>query len=116
MAITKGTTVRFAYKSTPRNTTRTDMLAVWQADPATILAIKRSGRRNRSVVAALVVKFWPWIIGVPAAMDATVWAVNRAMRAADAQSERAARAEQQHGWVMQGDDRGVYGEYRPAEP
>ena len=68
------------------------------------------------LAAALVVKLWPWIVGSTAVIVVVVWA----RRVADRHSERvgskrrrlaelAARADQQHEWVMAGDDRGIYG-------
>ena len=67
-------------------------------------------------IVGLIIKFIWWIIGAAALVGlfflirAIVRADARA-RAALAQrmSELAARADQQHNWVMQGDDRGVYG-------
>jgi nitrate/nitrite transporter NarK len=78
------------------------------------------------IVAALVVKFWPYIVGTVAGIVVIVWLVRYGMRAADLSWEReqskrrrlaelAARADQQHEWVMRGDPRGTYGEY-PAAP
>ncbi len=59
--------------------------------------------------------FW-WIIAI-AAVAALFWMAQRAFReiaAAEAAEARrqaavAKRADQQHRWVLQGDDRGVYG-------
>jgi lysylphosphatidylglycerol synthetase-like protein (DUF2156 family) len=59
--------------------------------------------------------FW-WIVAA-AAVVALAWMAQRAFReieaeeAADARRRAAlvARADQQHAWVLQGDDRGVYG-------
>jgi uncharacterized membrane protein len=70
---------------------------------------------------ALVVKFWWLIVGIVA----VTYTVYRAVRAVDRHAERVeaerrrlaglvARADQQHAWVMQGDERGVYGEFSPA--
>jgi hypothetical protein len=68
------------------------------------------------VAAALVVKLWPWIVGIIAVIVAAVWARRAADRLAgriEAKRRRlaelAARADQQHAWVMEGDDRGIYG-------
>jgi len=68
------------------------------------------------LAAALVIKLWPWIVGIAALIVAVVWARRAADRHAgriEAKRRRlaelAARADQQHAWVMAGDDRGVYG-------
>jgi nitrate/nitrite transporter NarK len=65
--------------------------------------------------------FW-WIVAILAVV-ALAWMAQRAFReieaeeAADARRRAAvaARADQQHAWVMAGDDRGVYGQFPPAE-
>lgn len=70
------------------------------------------------VLAAIIVKFFWWILGTAALtglfflMRALV-REDRARRAAIARrhAEIATRAETQHRWVLQGDDRGVYGDY-----
>jgi hypothetical protein len=61
------------------------------------------------------VYFW-WIVAAAAVVSAVLIG-RRMIRAAQAQAaeiaprnaELAARADQQHQWVLQGDDRGVYG-------
>jgi nitrate/nitrite transporter NarK len=74
---------------------------------------------------ALAVKLFWYIVGVTAAIVIVVKAVKWTRRAADRHAERAeverrrlaglvARADQQHAWVMQGDEHGVYGEFSPA--
>ena len=66
------------------------------------------------VVIGLVVRLW-----VPLLLIGTAWAIYRygvpawrsrvaAYRAG--QAELVSHADQQHNWVLQGDDRGVYGE------
>ena len=71
---------------------------------------------------ALVVKFWWLIVGIVA----VTYAGYRAVRAVDRHAERveaerrqladlAARADQQHRWIMEADERGTYGEY-PSAP
>jgi len=74
------------------------------------------------IIVALIVEFIWWILG--AAALAAVFVVvrsairaDRAQRAAIAQldAEIAARAERQHRWVLDGDDRGVYGDYPIAD-
>jgi hypothetical protein len=70
---------------------------------------------------ALVVKYWWLIVDIVA----VTYAGYRVVRAVDRHAERVeaerrrlaglvARADQQHAWVMQGDERGVYGEFSPA--
>jgi hypothetical protein len=72
------------------------------------------------LVFGFLLKFW-WLILlvlVVAAAGFGLWCV---MTRQDAELERqhraqrtlAARADQQHAWVLAGDDRGVYGDYRP---
>jgi len=65
-----------------------------------------------------IVRFFWWILAVLALMgffflmQAQI-RKDRAQQAADIRrhAEVAARAEAQHHWVLQGDDRGVYGDY-----
>lgn len=68
------------------------------------------------VLIALIIKFIWWILGALAL--AALFFVGRAIvrevrrrRAAYARycAQLAARAEQQHNWVLHGDDRGIYG-------
>ena len=64
------------------------------------------------LVIGLVIKFIWWIIG--AAVLVTAFCIARYMAqpastAGCARAELVARADQQHEWVMQGDDRGIYG-------
>lgn len=68
------------------------------------------------VVIALIIKFFWWIVAGVAMVGVfylgrAIVRANRAARAAyDAHcAQIAARAEQQHNWVLQGDDRGIYG-------
>src|SRR6476619_7701723 len=67
-------------------------------------------------IIGLIIKFIWWIIGAAAHVGLfyLIWAILRAnarQRAALTQrmNELAARADHQHNWVMQGDDRGIYG-------
>jgi hypothetical protein len=68
------------------------------------------------VVAAIIVKFIWWILG-PLALVGLLFLTravvreNRSRRDAYARycAQITTRADQQHNWVMQGDDRGVYG-------
>jgi hypothetical protein len=64
----------------------------------------------------LIIKFIWWILGALALVAAyyAIRALERQSKAATAarnhrMAELAARADQQHNWVMQGDDRGTYG-------
>jgi uncharacterized membrane protein YphA (DoxX/SURF4 family) len=70
----------------------------------------------------LIVKLIVWILG--AIVLYVLFHVARSqLRAAGARTEAdarraaevAARAEQQHRWVLRGDDRGIYGEYPVAD-
>ncbi len=68
------------------------------------------------VVIALIIKFFWWIVAAAAVVGAfylgrAILRASDVRRAArDAYCARvAARADQQHSWVLQGDDRGVYG-------
>jgi hypothetical protein len=67
-------------------------------------------------IVGLIIKFIWWILGAAALVG--LFFLVRAMARAHARQhaalaqrmkELAARADQQHKWVMQGDDRGVYG-------
>jgi hypothetical protein len=73
------------------------------------------------MVIALIIKLIWWILG--AVVLYLLFRVGRSqLRAArasrEAQARRAAqiaaRAEQQHRWILRGDDRGTYGAYPPA--
>ena len=68
-----------------------------------------------------IVKFWVWIaaaLGALMAFGLLVWLTFYVERHVDAREEMraalVARADQQHAWVLAGDDRGIYGNY-PAE-
>jgi len=74
------------------------------------------------ILIALIIRLIWWILGVTAlvVLFCVVRGQMRAARArADADARRAAqiaaRAEQQHRWVLRGDERGVYGEYPVAD-
>jgi hypothetical protein len=64
-------------------------------------------------IVGLIIKFIWWIIGAAALVGLfrAILRANARQRATMAQrmNELAARADQQHNWVMQGDDRGIYG-------
>ena len=65
--------------------------------------------------------FWPWVLGA-AAVFLLCWFVQCNVRIVQSvaiarRARRAAiiaRADQQHQWVLAGDDRGVHGEHPPA--
>jgi hypothetical protein len=70
------------------------------------------------VIIGIIVKFFWWILG--ALILTGLFFLVRALAREDAirraatarrQAEIAARADTQHRWVLQGDDRGVYGDY-----
>jgi hypothetical protein len=70
---------------------------------------------------ALVVKFWPLIVGLLGLVAAVHFgrrAVDRHAERVEADRRRVAglrgRAEAQHNWMLQGDERRLYGEYSPA--
>ncbi|MDT5321807.1 MAG: hypothetical protein QOD88_4329 [Mycobacterium sp.] len=72
------------------------------------------------LLVGFVVKFWWLILLVLAVVGAgfLLWAVVTRQdaelgRQRREQSALAARADEQHAWVLAGDDRGVHGEYRP---
>ncbi|HUB56220.1 MAG TPA: hypothetical protein VMB04_13775 [Mycobacterium sp.] len=74
------------------------------------------------ILIALIIRLIWWILGVTTlvVLFCVVRGQMRAARArADADARRAAqiaaRAEQQHRWVLRGDERGVYGEYPVAD-
>jgi hypothetical protein len=69
-----------------------------------------------------IVKFWAWIAAVLGALmvfGLLVWLTFYLERRVDERyAERAAlvaRADQQHAWVLAGDDRGIYGDYAPKQ-
>jgi uncharacterized membrane protein len=74
------------------------------------------------ILLALIIRLIWWILGVTA-LVVLFYVVRAQMRAARVRAEAdarraaqiAARAEQQHRWVLQGDERGVYGEYPVAD-
>jgi hypothetical protein len=74
------------------------------------------------VIIALIIEFIWWILGA-IALVVLFYIVRAAVRfervAREAHkrhcAEIAARADQQHIWVLRGDDRGIYGEYPVSE-
>jgi hypothetical protein len=74
------------------------------------------------IFVGFVVKFWVWIavaFGAAIVFGLLLWAAFYAARRVDAREHArlaiAARAEQQHAWVLAHDDRGIYGDYVPAQ-
>jgi hypothetical protein len=71
---------------------------------------------------ALIIRLIWWILGA-VALVALFYVVRGQLRAARARAdadarraaEIAARAEQQHRWVLRGDERGIYGDYPVAD-
>jgi hypothetical protein len=68
-----------------------------------------------------IVKFWAWIAAVLGALlvfGLLLWLTFYVERRVDERYARRAaliaRADQQHAWVLAGDDRGTYGEYPPT--
>jgi beta-lactamase regulating signal transducer with metallopeptidase domain len=74
------------------------------------------------ILVALIIRLIWWILGA-VALVVLFHIVRDQLRAARARAEAdarraaqiAARAEQQHRWVLRGDERGVYGEYPVAD-
>jgi hypothetical protein len=73
------------------------------------------------IAVAIVVKFWPVIVAVIGVIAAGYWGRRLADRHAErVEAERCrlaglrGRAEAQHIWALQGDERGWFGEYPPA--
>jgi hypothetical protein len=69
-----------------------------------------------------IVKFWAWIaavLGGVLVFGLLLWLTFHLERRADARENArlaiVARADQQHAWVLAGDDRGIYGDYAPAQ-
>lgn len=72
------------------------------------------------ILMGFIVQFWLWIVAVLGGLlvfGLLLWLVSYAARQVDAREHArlaiVARADQQHAWVLAGDDRGVYGDYRP---
>jgi hypothetical protein len=66
---------------------------------------------------ALILKFWPVIVGIVCTIVAAHWGrrvVDRHAERVNAERRRVAelvgRADRQHNWVLQGDPRGTFGE------
>ena len=74
------------------------------------------------MVIALIIKLICWILGAIVLYELfrivrAQLRADRARREVEARraAQVAARAEQQHRWVLQGDERGIYGEYPVAD-
>ena len=74
------------------------------------------------ILIALIIKLVWWILGAIALyvlfrLGRSQIRLARTRREAEARraAQVAARAEQQHRWMLQGDDRGIYGEYPVAD-
>jgi hypothetical protein len=73
------------------------------------------------LLVGFVVKFW-WLILLVLAVVGAGFLLGGVVTRHDAELDRrrreqsalAARADEQHAWVLAGDDRGVYGKYPPA--
>lgn len=68
-----------------------------------------------------IAKFWAWVLAVLGALLVfglllwlTFYVERRSDARQDARAAIVARADQQHAWVLAGDDRGLYGTYPPA--
>lgn len=68
-----------------------------------------------------IVKFWAWIAAVLGGLmvfGLLLWLTFYLERRSDAREHARlgiiGRADQQHAWVLAGDDRGIYGSYPPA--
>jgi hypothetical protein len=70
------------------------------------------------LVLGFVVMFW-WvfaIIGGIVVLGIAGWLLARHLDARDAARDAiTARADQQHAWILAGDDRGTYGDYVPTQ-
>jgi hypothetical protein len=74
------------------------------------------------VIVAIIIKFIWWILGT-VALNGLFYLVRALMREnrkrreglARYHAEIAARADRQHQWVLEGDDRSIYGQY-PTTP
>jgi hypothetical protein len=73
-------------------------------------------------IVGFIAKFFCWIVAVLAALvlfGLLLWLAFRVARRVDAehqaQAALVARADQQHLWILAGDDRGLYGDYPPKQ-
>lgn len=74
------------------------------------------------LVVGFVTKFWWWILAIAGALvllGVLLWLAFRAVARVDARDAAPAaiiaRADQQHAWVLAGDNRGIYGDYVPTQ-
>ena len=74
------------------------------------------------IVVGAIVKLWAWIAAVLGGLlvfGLLVWLTFYVERRVDERYEKraalVARADQQHAWVLAGDDRGIYGDYTPTQ-
>jgi hypothetical protein len=68
-----------------------------------------------------IAKFWVWIVAVLGGLmvfglllSLTFYLERRSDALYEKRAALVARADQQHAWVLAGDDHGIYGEYLPA--
>jgi ABC-type Fe3+-siderophore transport system permease subunit len=68
-----------------------------------------------------IAKFWAWILAVLGGLlvfGLLLWLTFYVERRVDERYEKraaiVARADQQHAWILAGDNRGIYGDYAPA--
>ena len=70
------------------------------------------------LVLGFVVMFW-WVFAIIAGivvLGVAGWLLARHLDARDAARDAiTARADQQHAWILAGDDRGTYGDYVPTQ-
>jgi hypothetical protein len=73
-------------------------------------------------VFGLCVRYWIWALAVMALVVLfagllwlSFWAARRVDARYEARAALVARADQQHAWILAGDDRGIYGEYAPKQ-
>lgn len=89
--------------------------------PSSFPAMERSGGGFGALlgvclIVGIIIKFIWWILGAAAlvglffmARAIVQWDARRLAEKARYQAALEARAEQQHAWVLRGDDRGIYG-------
>jgi hypothetical protein len=89
------------------------LVAVASGSVAIVGGVNRYAWLILAVVAAVALL---WLLWFAVWLDRrlTMRDATRAARAA-ALAAVAARADQQHAWVLAGDDRGIYGEYTPKQ-
>jgi hypothetical protein len=73
------------------------------------------------LIVGTIIRYWWWLVAAAALVGAlwygrvlyVAWEIHAAARARY-HAAICARADQQHAWVMAGDDRGTWGRYPPA--